>query len=278
MRPGSWLLALSLLLSAPAAAQVRLDSPWIRRRLLVAPVRPEQVPPLELQVRAGVAALVLLEAPLHLGAVKLPADEKRIQLVPLDDGSLIIVPTVDLPEGEQVPLTVEATPGAEPLRFVLVTRRDAVDLQVRVVKGEPSTDETSLEPLARSLLAAPDGRATLAVPQQTVDLEPRVSRGEVESVLWMERRFFATVAVRSRKKGVPPWKLVQARLRATLADGVLREWPAHLLSGEAGPIRQRHILTGVLPESASRLELALDAEDSPGTFQPLSLEEARTPP
>lgn len=160
-----------------------------------------------------------------------------------------------------------SSPGATPWIF-----------QVRVVQGEPSADEAALETLARSLLAAPDGRATLAVPQQAVDVEPRLSRGEVESVLWMERRFFATVAVRSRKKGSPPWRLVQARLRATLADGVLQEWPAHLLSGESGPIRQRHVLTGVLPEGASRLELALDAEDSPGTFQPLPLEEARIRP
>nr|QKW93660.1 hypothetical protein [Vitiosangium cumulatum] len=278
MRPGPWLLALSLLLSAPAIAQARLDSPWIRRRQLVAPVRPERVPPLELQVRAGVAALVLLEAPLSLGTVKLPEDERRIQLVALEDGSLIIVLTTDLAEGEQVPLTVEATPGAEPLRFVLVTRPNAVDLQVRVVKGEPSADEAATEPMARSLLATPDGRATLAVPQVTVDLEPRLSRGQVESVLWMERRFFATVAMRSRKKGALPWRLVQARLRAALADGVLLEWPALLLSGTSEPIRQRHVLTGVLPEGASRLELALDAEDSPGTFRPLPLEEARTRP
>ena len=72
--------------------------------------------------------------------------------------------------------------------------------------------------------------------------------------------------------------LEMARLRATLEDGVLLEWPAHLFSGEAGSIRQRHILTGVLPESASRLELALDGVDSPGTFQPLPLEEARMRP
>jgi hypothetical protein len=94
----------------------------------------------------------------------------------------------------------------------------------------------------------------------------------------MERRFFATVAMRSRKKGTSPWRLDQARLRATLADGVLLEWPAHLVSGEAGPKRQRHILTGVLPEGASRLELALDGENSPGAFQPLPLEEVRTRP
>ncbi|MFY0565263.1 DUF2381 family protein [Archangium lansingense] len=278
MRPGSWLLVLSLLLSAPAAAQVRLDSPWIRRRMLVVPVRPGQVPPLELQVRAGVASLLLFEAPLTLGAVTLPVDEKRLQLVPMDDGSLIIVPTTDLRAGEQVPLTVEARPGAEPLRFMLVTRSDAVDIQVRVVKGEPSADEAAMAALARSLLSTPDGRAILAVPQRTVDRDSRASRGEAESVLWMERRFFATVAMRSRKKGTSPWKPVQARLRATLADGVLLEWPAHLFSGEAGSIRQRHILTGVLPEGASRLELALDGEDSPGTFQPLPLEEARTRP
>ncbi|HEX5753481.1 MAG TPA: DUF2381 family protein [Archangium sp.] len=279
MRPGSWLLlVLSILLSVPAAAQVRLNSPWIRRRMLVLPLHPGQVPPLELQVRTGVASLLLFEAPLKPGAVALPEEEKRLQFVPMDDGSLIIVPITDLPEGTQVPLSVETGPGTEPLRFVLVTRPDSVDLQVRVVKGEPSADEAAVSALARSLLSTSDGRATLAVPQRTVDLETRASRGEAESVLWMERRFFATVALRSRKKGASPWSLVQARLRATLVDGVLLEWPAHLLSGEAGPIRQRHILTGVLPEGASRLELALDGEDSPGTFQPLPLEEARTPP
>jgi hypothetical protein len=231
------------------------------------------VPPLEVQVRAGVASLLLFEAPLSLGAVTLPVDEKRLQLVPTNDGALIIVPTTDLGEGERIPLTVEAGPGAEPLRFMLVTRSDAVDLQVRVVKGEPSDDEAAVATLARSLLSTPDGRATLAVPQRTLDLDTRVSRGEAESVLWMERRFFATVAVRNRKKGDPPWKLVQARLRAALADGILLEWPAHLVSGEAGPIRQRHILTGVLPEGASRLELALDGEDAPGAFELLPLEE-----
>jgi uncharacterized protein DUF2381 len=246
--------------------------------MLVVPIHPEQVPPLELQVRAGVASLLMFEAPLKRGAVTLPEDEKRLQLVPMDGGSLIIVPITDLSEGAQVPLTVETGPGAEPLRFVLGTRPDAVDLQVRVVKGEPSADEAAVSALARSLLATADGRAMLAVPQQTVDLETRASRGEAESVLWMERRFFATVAMRSRKKGTSPWRLVQARLRATLTDGVLLEWPAHLFSGEAGPIRQRHILTGVLPEGASRLELALDGEDSPGAFQPLPLEEVRTHP
>ncbi|WPB74492.1 DUF2381 family protein [Archangium violaceum] len=278
MRPGSWILVLSLLLSIPAAAQARLDSPWIRRRMLVVPTHPGQVPPLELQVRAGVASLLLFEAPLKRGAVTLPEDEKRLQLVPVDDGSLIIVPITDLPEETQVPLSVETGPGAEPLRFALVTRPDAVDIQVRVVKGEPSADDAALSALARSLLSTPDGRATLAVPQLTADLQPRVSRGQAESVLWMERRFFATVAMRSRRKGTSPWRLVQARLRATLADGVLLEWPAHLFSGEAGAIRQRHILSGVLPEGASRLELALDEEDSPGAFQPLPLEEVRTHP
>ncbi|HYO69813.1 MAG TPA: DUF2381 family protein [Archangium sp.] len=272
------MLLLSLLLSAPAAAQVRLDSPWIRRRMLVVPLHPEQVPPLELQVRAGVASLLLFEAPLKRGAVTLPEDEKRLQLVPMDDGSLIIVPITDLSAGTQVPLSVETGPGAEPLRFALVTRPDAVDLQVRVVKGEPSANEAAVSTLARSLLSTADGRATLAIPQRTVDLETRASRGEAESVLWMERRFFATVAMRSRKKGTSPWGLVQARLRATLADGVLLEWPAHLVSGDTGPKRQRHILTSVLPQGASQLELALDGEDSPGTFQPLPLEEGRTRP
>jgi hypothetical protein len=188
------------------------------------------------------------------------------------DGALILVPTRHLSPGEQVLLSVSTGADSEPLRFALVTRHDAVDLQVRV-RAPDSAREQDAELVARSLLDAPDSRATLAVPQATVDLHPRESRGRVESVLWLGRRLFTTVAVRSLKEGMPPWKLVQARLRATLSGGEFLEWPAYLLSGKAGDVHQRHVLTGLLPEGASRLELALDGEGAPGDFRPLPLAE-----
>jgi hypothetical protein len=236
------------------------------------------VPPLELHVAAGVATLVSFDSPPSPEALEPFRGDAPVQLVRLVDGSLILVPSRHLAPGEQVHLSWSTGAGAEPLRFVLVTRRDVVDLQVRVVRAPNPSSEQDAESLARSLLAAPDSRASLVVPQVTADHHPRDTFGRVESVLWLGRRFFATVAVRSRKEGAPPWRLVQARLRTTLADGELLEWPAHLLSGKAGTIRQRHVLTGLLPEGASRLELALDGEAAPGDFHPLPSDEEPTHP
>lgn len=273
MRPAPWLL-LSLLLSSPAAAREAAGAPALQRRTLVVPSRPDRVPPLELHLAAGVATLVYLD--LSPEALEPSWKDARVQVARMADGSLIFVLTRNLAPGEQVLLSVPTRAG--PLRFALVTRHDAVDLQVRLVRAPDSPREQDLEPVARSLLDAPDSRATLLVPQGTVDRHLREARGQVESLLWMGRRFFVTVAVRSRKEGTRPWPLVQARLRATLAEGELREWPAHLLSGEAGDIRQCHVLIGLLPEGASRLELALDGEDAPGDFRPLPLDQEPSHP
>ena len=177
---------------------------------------------------------------------------------------LLLVSSTDLAPGEQVLLSVSTGAGAEPLRFALVTRRDAVDLQVRVVRASASDEEDGTESLARSLLAAPNARATLAVPQQVAGYNPGARLARVESVLWMGRRLFATVAVRNLKRKVSAWTPAQARLRATLADGVLLEWPARLFPG-ATRGRHLHILTGLLPEGASRLEVALDEAGLPAT-------------
>jgi hypothetical protein len=166
---------------------------------------------------------------------------------------------------------VDAGPGAEPLRFSLVSQRDAVDVQVRVVLAAPSSEEDSAEALAQHLLDSPEARVTHFVPQKVVRM-PVPSRAELGSVLWMGRRFFATVLVR-RQEGVPPWHLMQVRLRVTLTDGSFLEWPARLRSGAPGAWRQRHVFTGLLPESASRPELALDGEDAPGGFQPFPEDE-----
>lgn len=268
MRPGAWFL-LPVLLSLPAAASSRAGGPALQRRTLVLPSRPGQVPPLELHVAAGVPTLVLFDVLPRPEAPVLESEQERIQLHRLEDGSVVLVPLEDLAPGEQVPLTVAPQAGAEPLRFVLVTRRDAVDVRVRVARAGDSTEEAGAELVARSLLDAPDARATLAIPQAVVKYDAPDARGQISSVLWMGPRFFLTLSMRGRKKGAPPWRLVQARLRVMLPDGVLLEWPARLLSGAAGPRHQRHVVTGQLPEGASELELALDGEDAPGPFRPL---------
>jgi hypothetical protein len=228
------------------------------------------VPPLELSVAAGVATLVRFEAPLSR-APELAPDDGRIQRVLLEDGTWVLVPTVDLAPGERVLVTVATEEGAEPLRFVLVTRGDAVDLSVHVLCPQPSADEDGAESVARSLLAAPDARASLVLSQAGVEYSLGDSRGRVQSVLWMGRRFFATVGVRNLKEDGPGWSPVQARLRATLTGGELLEWSARLVSGVLRG-RRLHALTGLLPEGASRLDVALDAQDAPGDFRPLPLD------
>ncbi len=234
--------------------------------------------PLELHLAPGVATVVELEPPLRAEVVQPACEDGPVQIGRLNERALVLIATAAVLPDEPVLLTVSAEDGAEPIRFSLVTKRDAVDLWVRVVRAPASADEDGAELMARSLLDAPDARATLAVPQEVVERNPHDSRGRVESVLWLGRRFFVTVGVRSRKKGSPAWRLVQGRLRVSFADGVLLEWPAHVLSGVANAIRQRHVLTGLLPEGALGLELALDGEDSPGNFQPLRLEAGSSRP
>lgn len=212
------------------------------------------MPPLELSVAAGVATLVRFEAPLSR-APEFAPDDGRIQRVLLEDGTWVLVRTVDLAPGERV----------------LVTRGDAVDLSVHVLCPQPSADEDGAESVARSLLAAPDARASLVLSQAGVEYSLGDSRGRVQSVLWMGRRFFATVGVRNLKEDGPGWSPVQARLRATLTGGELLEWSARLVSGVLRG-RRLHALTGLLPEGASRLDVALDAQDAPGDFRPLPLD------
>jgi len=276
VRSGYWLLLLSLLVSAPALARQPPGGPSLRTRTLVAPARPGEVPPLALHVAVGVPTLLQFEAPLPPSAPRLPVDEARIRLVALGPGSWLLLLSTSLAEGEQVPLTLETGPGTEPLRFMLVTRREVADVRVRVVGAGSSSEDDAARALSLHLLATPPSRVALAWPR-TVARDPGHTRARVESVLWMGPRFFATASERDSQKRAPPWRLVQVRLRATLVDGSLMEWPAQLVSGALEARGQRHVFTSLLPEGASHLEVALDGEDSPGNFRPLPGQEAPRP-
>jgi len=135
--------------------------------------------------KEGVATFFQLEAQLASGIPRLPPGEARIQLVPMGGGAWILVPTADLPEGEQVPLTVDTGPGSEPLRFSLVSRRGEADVQVRVVRAGPSTEEDAAEALAHHLLASQEARVTHLVPQGvSATCSPASSRRGPHSRSW----------------------------------------------------------------------------------------------
>ncbi|EPX59777.1 hypothetical protein D187_002521 [Cystobacter fuscus DSM 2262] len=250
----------------------------LQRRTLVHPSNPGRVPPLELHVAVGVATLVSFAECSRPEVLDFERGHPSLRVLDVGGGSLILSPSADLAPGERVPLFVSTGPGAEPLRFVLVTRRDAVDVRVQVVRAASGSDEDGVDGMARSLLDAPGAQATLDLPQRVAEIDTRNSRGQVDSVLWLGRRFFATVSARGGNKRTPPWPLAQVRMRATLPDGEVWEWPARLVSGVAGSTSQRHIATGLLPGGASGVELALDEAETPGVFQPLSRKEPSTSP
>ncbi|WNG13675.1 DUF2381 family protein [Cystobacter fuscus] len=277
VRPGAWLL-LSILAAPPASAWDEAGGAVLQRRTLVRPSNPGRVPPLELHVAVGVATLVSFAECARPEVLDFEQGHPSLRLIDMGGGSLILSPSAELAPGEQVPLSVRTRPGAEPLRFVLVMRRDEVDVRVQVVRAASGSDEDGVDGVARSLLDAPGARATLELPQRVVEYDARKSRGRIDSVLWLGRRFFATVSVRGGNKGVPPWPLAQVRMRVTLQDGEVWEEPVRLVSGVAGSTLQRHIATGLLPGESSGVELALDEAETPGVFQPLSRKEPSTPP
>ncbi|ATB29353.1 hypothetical protein MEBOL_002802 [Melittangium boletus DSM 14713] len=271
MRPGAWFL-LPLLLSLPTSAR-EAEVATLQRRTLVLSSRAGVGPPTELSVKVGVATVVCFDSPARPDLQVSEQERTSLgELMPIK-GCLVILPKRNLGADERVEMSVLVEPGAEPLRFVLVTRLEAVDLSVKVVRASPSAEDEGVAEVARSLLAAPAARPRLDVAQRVTDYGARTSSGQVDSVVWMGRRFFATLAVRVRKKRLAPWGLIQVRVRTPLPDGVLWEAPARLVSGPSDDSTvQRYIATGVLPEGASGVELALDGAEALGVFQPLHRE------
>ncbi|KFA93714.1 DUF2381 family protein [Archangium violaceum] len=275
MRPGPWFFLLALLLSAPASARERQEASVFRQRTLLVSSQPDGVPPLELHVAAGTATLVESDVP--LGPLSFQDVRGRIQLVPIDDHRLVLVPSEDLTQGERLPFVVGATPRAGPLRFSLVTRRDEVDTSVLLVRASPAAaDEDAARALVLQLLSAPEARATFAVPQEIGKLAGPESRVRLVSLLRLGQRLFVTLAVGTLQPGLRPWRPRQLRLRATIGRGPsFVEWPVPFLSGPLEKKKQQfHVLTALLPEGTTRLEVALDGEHVPGAFHVLPLEAA----
>lgn len=274
MRPGPWLFLLALLLSAPASAREGQAASVFRQRTLLVSSQPDGVPPIELHVAAGAATLVESDVP--LGPLSFQDVRGRIQLVPIDEHRLVLVPSEDLAQGERLPFVVGATPRAGPLRFSLVTRRDEVDASVLLVRASPAAaDEDAARALVLQLLSAPEARATFAVPQKMGKLTGQESVARLVSLLRLGQRLFVTLAIWTWQRSPRSWLPKQIRLRATIDNGSsCVEWPVLFLSGPQEEEQQFHVLTALLPEGTTRLEVALDGERVPGAFHLLPLEAA----
>lgn len=267
MRPGAWLLLLLVpCLSAVAGESSSSEVPS-RRRTVVLSARDRQGPPLEVHVAAGVATLLVFEAPLKPSVV-LPAGEARFKLRTMEENEFVLLPVSDVPPNESILLTVDAGADVGLLRLSLVTRAE-VDLRVRFIRAQDSAEDDAAGQLARQLLDTAEGQPLFVVPQREVRHQRGTARAQIDSVLWLGQRLFVTLSVRCSQRGSQPWQLAQVRLRTTLPDGVLQDWSARLVKGETTEHVQRHVFTSLMPAGATQLEVAFDSTDSAGAFHPL---------
>jgi hypothetical protein len=244
-----------------------------------------------LYVAARLSTLVDFEGLLEPRVALTPELSERIEVLPVGERSLVVVPVRDLARGERVLLPVTGlTEAGEPrtLTLALVTREDEVDVHAQVSSGtrEPRAPEAAaqggVDTVAGMLLAShePGGpRLALVMPGEIQTLmQAGEVRGWIESVLRMDRgRLFVTVAVSSRSLSLRPWRLGRARVDA----GCWREraganvpLPVVITSVISIVRVQRHTLAIRLPEGAGCLSLTLE-EDGPRT---LHLKDWRFPP
>ncbi|WXH32398.1 hypothetical protein WA016_06381 [Myxococcus stipitatus] len=95
----------------------------------------------ELRVAAGVATLLVFDAPLDRGSLVLEGRE-RFRLVDAGDRALVLEPALDLGPGERLGLRVRYAGSATPEQagFTLTTHASEVDTRVEVFRRNDSVD------------------------------------------------------------------------------------------------------------------------------------------
>lgn len=258
-------LPLLALLSLPAAAQEAATARLLHQRSVYwAP----GVAAVELHVAAGTSTVVRLEAFPERLALELTEGRSNVQLLPAGGSSFIVAPSSDFAVGERALVTVKLGPPDLVLTLLLVSQKDKVDGEVRLVRlRAPTPAEVDVDALARLLNATPQGRLSLAVKGPWV--QGSKVQVQVESVLHLDARVFVTLAVCSRGKSKESWTLGRARLQVLLDGGAQLEVPLLLVSSHLEREQQRHTLVAPLPAHSRRLFLAVEGEGAPEEFFPL---------
>lgn len=225
--------------------------------------------PVELHVAPGCATTVRLEAFPELRSLELTEGRSTPQLHPIDAASFSISPPGDFAVGERALVTVKLGPPELSLSLLLVSRKDVVDGEVRLVQlRAPTPEELDVDAVARLLSATPQEGLSLAVKGQRV--RGSKIRVHVESILRLGSRMFLTFVLHPVGRNSAPWKLEQARLRVLLEGGAQVEVPLLLVFSPTKQVQQRYTLVAPLPERPLRLFLAVEGEGAPEGFFPLS--------
>ncbi|HSP77069.1 MAG TPA: hypothetical protein VLQ93_00970 [Myxococcaceae bacterium] len=227
-----------------------------------------------LHVASGNATIVRIAGLGESVPLELPENGDLLQFLPLSPSAFVLVPSEEFTVGERLLLTVNR--GAEALTLTLVSVRDEVDTEVRLIPlRAPTADEMGMVPLAGHLMGAQQGQVSMAGPRPLIRGETVWVR--VESVLRLGSRVFVTLSLLGAGRNTGDWKREQFRLRARLEDGVQVELPLLLVSSPSVD-RQRYTIVAPLPEQVRRLELATEARGAPRGFHPLPLGEEEPAP
>jgi hypothetical protein len=258
--------------SGLASAQERPAGRVSRSRALQVPRETSGALP-ELHVAGGTATVLTVDAPLAPEGPRLQDEHGRFRLVPLEGASFIVLPSVDVPEGERPRLTVPLQSG-EVLELALVSHADEVDTEVRLVFLPVPLPVTAqgIEDVARLLNASAEGAVELALPKNRF-LVSGAARLQLKSILRIGQQVFITLS---------SWDLpLDARLEQQLhLRAVMRNGSVAVLSVvqvEALPStepRQRHTLMGLIPHETEQLSLQVKG----GPALPLSMHRTKRQP
>ncbi len=238
------LVGIGLLVAATAQAQ---QTPHVRagvwRKLSVAPagVPSEAVP--ELRVAPGSATLLHLPSPIVPGGFVVSGGQARIDVQQVTPTTLVIVPVTEVGP-ERIPLAV-ATADQRRYPFLMATRPEVVDLEVRVVFRDPSEAKPrSNDDLLEALLKRQGVHARRYEPDSRPgDLPTRMSVPVVEAAVRMGDRYFIQLFNSARE----PWKVQQAKLQGSA--GILEvegiSW------ARAGPDENINVVVAKVPSGVS---------------------------
>jgi uncharacterized protein (TIGR02268 family) len=212
-----------LLLMMTSAAQAQPES--TRARTLALPDSPGAPLP-EVHVAASVATLLLFDAPIERSSVQLEAT--LIRLVDVGEHSVIIEPRVSPGPQEQWVLRVRYSGAQGPEQwatFALVSRPDAVDARVDVVRSQKSLEACQAE-LAAAKAPTDAGSAEVWMladrlggrAVQASEFAERADEGSLETLQGMAYRLATGVLLVfsvSNPSGQQSWTPTAATLRST---------------------------------------------------------------
>ncbi|ATB36541.1 hypothetical protein CYFUS_001956 [Cystobacter fuscus] len=222
--------------------------------------------PSEVHVAGGTPTLVSLDVRLGPEGPRLQKGEGHVRLVPVEGSSFLIIPSVDLPKGERLLVSVPLEQGGL-LSLALSSVRDEVDTQVGFLLHAPAPVEVEegAGDMARLLNEARAEPVEMAPPGMCL-LNSGDSLVRLRSVLRLDHYVFVSFLLWERRRSADVSK--RLLLRSVIQEGSVVPLPVLRVSSvlSASSPRQ-YTFVSVLPEGATHLEVVLRGEgDAEGSL------------